>query len=206
MKKEGNNPNLIVLDKDEQKLVFGLIVGIPVEVTLTENFGLYTALTYHQKGIKVEQSYPFFDSYTELEGITKLNYLELPVQCKYYITNKTLSAYVALGPSFGYLINGRFKIDSQTINENDEISYINSDEKIKSKDLKDSGIKRLDISLVLGGGISYKVGIGDIFLNINYSHGFTNILDESVTEVYEGVTQKNRGVNITCGYLIALSN
>ena len=96
-------------------------------------------------------------------------------------------------------------MDGYTENETDGINNFSMNEKMKSEDFKDSGINRLDLSLVIGGGVSYKVGIGDIFLNINYSHGFLNMANGDELDLYKGVTIKNRGVNITCGYLIPLS-
>lgn len=96
-------------------------------------------------------------------------------------------------------------MDVYTENETDGVNYFSIDEKMKSKDFKDSGINRLDVSLVIGGGVSYKVGIGDIFLNINYSHGFLNMANGDEEDLYKGVSIKNRGVNITCGYLVSLS-
>lgn len=109
--------------------------------------------------------------------------------------------YVALGPSFGYMIDARYKVDGQNVNQSGEIEPINIDENIKSKDFKYSGLSRFDLSMVIGAGISYNAWIRDVFLNINYSYGFMNLVDENENEIYTGATIKNRGVNITCGYI-----
>lgn len=52
--------NAIRPEKDKQKPLFGLIIGIPVEITLNDKFGLFTALTYYQKGYRTEQVVSFF--------------------------------------------------------------------------------------------------------------------------------------------------
>jgi len=188
-----SNPSLMVPDKEEQKVGYGLIIGIPLEISLSNRFAIFTALTYHQKGNKIKTAYSYYTAYFEAEGLNRYNYLELPVQGKFYFTKKTLSTYVLLGPSVGYILNGRVKMDGYSDSEAEGISYFNVDEKMKSEDFKDSGINRLDLSLVIGAGVSYKVWIGDIFLNINYNHGFLNMANGDEQEIYKGVTIKNRG-------------
>lgn len=86
-----SNPGLLVPDKEEQKIGIGFVFGIPVEITLSDRFALFTALTYHQKGNKTETTYTTYSSYFEGEGLNKYNYLELPVQGKFYLTKKHLA-------------------------------------------------------------------------------------------------------------------
>ncbi|MBN2521913.1 MAG: PorT family protein [Bacteroidales bacterium] len=200
-----SNPALIVPEKETQKTGCGLIIGVPIEIAFSKKIALYSAITYHQKINKSESSYYFFDSYNHIDVAERYNYLELPIQAKYYFVKRTFGLYVLFGPSAGCLINGNFKLDGYTDDGTGEITYITFDRKIKWKDLKNSGIKRFDLGLVLGGGISYKAGKGDFFLNINYNHGLINMVDGDEYDVYKGVTIKNRGVNVTCGYLIPLS-
>jgi len=195
----------MVPEKDEQKITYGFIVGIPVEISLSDKFGLYTALTYHQKGSKYETTYYAFDAYCEIDGMMKYNYLELPVQGKFYFTKKTLSVYLLAGPGFGYAVNARAKMDIDIYDEIEGYRHESSDEKIKFKDMKDSGMRRLDISIVLGGGLSYQAWIGEFFFSINYNHGLINFVDDEDYEINEGVKELHRGLNITCGYLIPLS-
>ncbi len=199
-----NNPFILPPTQEELKTIIGLIVGIPLEIQLSERFGLFTALTYHQKGYKLKTEYNILNTYANIDGWSRINFLELPIQAKYYITKNKLSTYIAVGSSIGYALSGRAKAE---IEINDENGYQSEsfDEKIKFKDFKEAGMNQLDVSLVLGGGISYKAWRGDIFLNINYNHGFINMVKDDENSTYEGAIEKNRGVNITCGYMIPLS-
>ncbi len=202
----GNYPNLIEPDEEEYSFTNGLFVGIPVEVSFTDRLSLFTTFSYLQKGTEFNSTISLTDLYTvQGSGTTKYNYLELPLQAKFYILKNKAKIYFMAGPSIGYLINVRNKYNSTIHNfQTGTITYENVDNKQKSKDLKNSGFNRLDISLAMGIGCDYKISVGKIYLNINYINGLTNMLKQG-DGFAVGPKQNNRGFTATLGYLIPIT-
>jgi hypothetical protein len=201
-----SNPYLIKPDKEEYLITNGFTIGIPFEINLSDRLSLFTMFSYLQKGTKVKTTTTTLNDFVaNIEGTGKYNYLELPLQGKFYFLKNKMNAYISIGPSFGYLLDGKFKYKISVHDiEQDTTSYNNFDEKVKSKDIKASGINRLDISIALGIGIDYKIGIGKIFININYLYGITDMVNDD-KELSKGINQYNRGLTTTLGYLIPLT-
>jgi len=199
------NPYLIVPDNQEFLFTSGFTVGIPVEIAFSEKLSLFSDISYLQKGTKTKYSSTLLGMKYNLEGTIKYNYIELPIQVKYYVFKKDIGVFVAGGPSFGYLLNGKSKYDNSSLDLADNtITYSSSDTKYSSNDIKDAGINRFDVSLALSVGVDYKLGIGKVFFNLNYMHGLVNLVDNDM-EGYEGIKEYNRGIITTIGYLIPLS-
>lgn len=192
------SPDVIEPEKTDQKPAIGIILGIPVEIKLSDIIAIYSGITYYQKGGKTIQTYNNVDTISTTKETSKINYMEIPVMGKFYFTHKTVSAYAMVGPSVGYAINAKYKINDPLMTDQ------NYNGKIKHKDLHDSGISYFDFSIAIGGGMSYKVWKGNLFLNIIYSYGITNIVYKS-NDIFNGIKEHNRGLGINLGYLIPLS-
>lgn len=197
-----DNSGWIEPNKQEITVSFKWIIGIPIEIGISDKIAIYTEPSYRQKGTKIESEYDFFDTQMKAKGNNTFNYVELPIFCKYYVVKKKLNAYVMAGPSFGYLIDAWSKAYIDTYSEEDGYEHEDMDMHVKHDELSDAGVKMLDISAALGCGLSYKIGFGDIFLNATYFHGLSNLID---TEKMEGAKQFNRGLSLTFGYLIPLT-
>jgi hypothetical protein len=183
----------------------GFTIGIPLEISLSKRISLFTMFSYLQKGSKVEETIKSDDFVITSNGTNKFNYLEIPVQGKFYLVKKRMNAYLSIGPSFGYLINAKSKGEVTTLDiELGTTTDESFDEKIKSEDFNKAGINRVDISLSIGAGIGYKVGIGNLFFNVNYNHGFRDMIQDD-SELGVSIDQYNRGLTTTIGYLIPLS-
>ena len=207
IKNNSEYPDYMEPIKEEYSIANGLFVGIPVEVGFTDRISLLTTFSYLQKGANYDGAINLADEYIiEGKGNINYNYLELPLQAKYnFFTKNKTEVYFLAGPSFGYLISVRNKYNS-TIHDlgNDNITKEKIDLKQKSKDLSDSGYNRLDISIALGVGCDYKVGMGKLFLHLNYLNGFKNIYKQG-DGFDSGVNQLNRGFTTTVGYKIPLT-
>lgn len=183
----------------------GFTIGIPLEISLSKRISLFTMFSYLQKGSKVEETIKSGDFVITSNGTIKFNYLELPVQGKFYLVKKRMNAYLSIGPSFGYLINAKSKGEVTTLDiELGTTTDESFDEKMKPGDFDKAGINRLDISLAIGAGIGYKVWIGNLFFNINYNHGLSDMIEDD-TDLDVSVDQYNRGLIAAIGYLIPLS-
>ncbi len=201
-----NYPDLIKPFDEAMFYTNGLFAGIPVEVGFTNRLSLFTTFSYFQKGTRGRGALSFtgYDT-VKSRATTKFNYLELPIQAKFYLSKNKLKAFCLAGPSIGYLISVRNKLKSTNYDSrNDETTYLNWDYLLKSKELKNSAYHRVDVSFVVGVGCESKVGIGKLFLNINYNYGLTDMLRHG-DGFAKGTYQYNRGFTTAIGYLIPLT-
>ncbi len=183
----------------------GFIVGIPLEIGISERLGLFTLFSYYQKGAKIRSLLDSPDNYLKSDGTTIFNYLELPIQAKYYILKKDLKVFALFGPSFGYAISARAKYDLYSdYYDGNGIIHENYNEKLNAKDMADAGFKRMDISLSLGAGLSYTLWKGEIYLNVNYTYGLIDMIQEIPENTYD-IKQYHRGINTMVGFLVPLT-
>jgi len=200
-------PDLIKPTEEEYFFTNGLFIGIPVEVNLTDKLSLFSTLSYLQKGTRFNSTVSLTDFYTsEGNGTVRYNYLELPLQAKFSFLKKKTKIYFKAGPDIGYLISDRHTYKSTNYNsELDTVTYEDGDFKRKFKDMKDSGLKRIAISLAIGAGCDYEIGGGKIYLDLKYTTGLTNILKNG-DGFARGANQHINGFTTTIGYLVPLIN
>ncbi len=153
-------------------LNFGLLLNSPI----TENFFLQPELNFIQKGYKLS----ILNS--DVEAI--MNYVEIPVLGKYAFGSENIGAFILFGPAIGFAINGKVKEGS---NEED-IDF--------DRDM----IKRLDLGLHFGAGITIPVGPLDVFIDARYLLGIADINDDSD----DSSSTKHKGFNIGAGILIPM--
>jgi Outer membrane protein beta-barrel domain len=191
-------------DVRDLKMKTCFVIGIPLEIRFSEKFAAYTEFKYQQKGMRAYTEDSYIDEKTTIDGSTTINYLELPLQVKYYVTSGKMKTYVMFGPSFGYAIKGhsKYTIDTDYIDEADTHEVVEED--LKSDEFEDGGINRFDISLTLGAGLSYKAGPGSVFFNACYYYGFIDMTNDNKLDINGDVTQYHRGVTAVFGYMIEL--
>src|SRR5690606_25716845 len=118
----------------------GLHIGALAEFKLTEQFAIQPELLYSMQGAKEED---FGEEYD-----TNLDYLNIPIMAKYYITeNLTVEA----GPQIGFLMSA----------ESD------------GEDIKD-GMNSMDFGI--NGGVGYQLPMG-LFFQARYYAGLSNTYD-----------------------------
>jgi hypothetical protein len=179
---------------------YGLVYGIPVLVHLTDRIGIITGLNYLQKSYRFDSESNFYNQlYIHCTGNDRIEYLELPLQAKFYLTHKKISSYLFAGPSVGYSIGAIGHGESTLINENQEPYIEQVNNRYNPKELHDSGFKPFEMSLSVGAGLGYKTQTGDFFLNVNYLHGITN----GMKDIME-YKQYNRGLSLTLGYVMRI--
>jgi len=171
-------------------------IGGIIDWSMNQTFSIRLEPMYLQKGLGKTE----IDIQPGVEWYFKSAYLELPVFVKAEFGND-IKPYILIGPSFGLLLS------SEVIAEISGLTF-----KGDSK----SASEKLDISVVLGGGINYPLDKFTIFLEGRYSHGLTNIIKDGQVELSSGnVTQavdwtkktdsvKYRGIQIMGGVTFPL--
>ncbi|MGQ1891111.1 porin family protein [Thermophagus sp. OGC60D27] len=144
------------------------MLGVFLNVDLGNSLLFQPELLFSMKGAK--------ESEGDLNYTDKLNYLDLPMMLKYYISE---GFNVQAGPQLSFLLSAKAEY------EEDGSSY--------TEDVKDY-VKTLDFGFNLGAGYDFDFGLG---IDFRYNLGLSNIVDED--DFVEG-DLKNRVFQIGVNY------
>ena len=175
----------------------GFTSAVYAEIPLVNGLSFQPELAYNQKGFSIRQ-----DADTELFGVelpigvranSRFDYLETPLLLKGKFGNEKVKGFVMAGPALGYATGGNLKTTSTGILE---IDLTNT-----SIDLDVINYERFEFSAVVGAGVSFDAGFGNITLDGRFQQGFTELYD--IPLVAERV--KNQGFAINAGIAIPLN-
>lgn len=160
------------------KMLTGFYVGAVAEIKLTAKFSIQPELVYSSQGAKNTYSETIIGITTEHSNHDKLDYINIPVLAKYYITDRFS---FELGPQFGFLIKAESK-DEIIVND------------VKTTDTRDFKNEVNSFDFGIGAGLAYDLSNG-IFLNGRYNLGLTNVgkSDEYYKDAKNGVIQVGVG-------------
>lgn len=147
----------------EPKVVFGNYSNVYYEIGLSKFFALQPEVNYIQKGGKVTA-----EGENDFSLRVRLDYLEVPVLAKFRLGSGGFRGYLTAGPSVGYALNGRSKIELGNFSEEEKIKF---DDDFGLDGRKDN---RFDISAVAGGGIQQKFGPGSFVLDARLAYDFND--------------------------------
>lgn len=141
----------------EKKMRLGLAVGAFAHLGIGNYFALEPQVLYSQKGAKYGDAFPGWGD--ELTLI--LDYVEVPVLARIYITNSP-KINIFGGGYFGYLLSAKYKYS--------EIGYEEEgDFLIQPEDI--------DYGLVLGAGGAFPTSTVILRIDLKYSLGLAKIWD-----------------------------
>lgn len=150
-------------DADSYKAKLGFHAAAVVEIPVSDNFAVQPELLYSSQGSDYEDTYE--------SGSANLDYINVPVMAKYYVSDK-LS--IEAGPQVGFLLSAKWKGDE-----------------FGEEDAKDD-FKGIDFGLNLG--VGYKLDSGLNF-GARYNLGLADINDVSGenSKIHNGVFQFSVG-------------
>lgn len=132
-------------------------LGGVAEIVISDKFSVQPELLFSSQGAKSEYSEDLGELGSfKVEENLKLNYLNLPIIAKYYVTD---GLSIEAGPQLGFLLSADY--DVEVDGESDE------------QDVKDN-FKSIDFGA--GFGLGYKLENGLNF-NLRYNLGLSNISD-----------------------------
>jgi hypothetical protein len=177
---------------------FGPDFGILLDHSLSERFAIQIELSYvSQGGIKkgiqaldptmltglpVPEGTPLYANFKN-EAI--MNYIELPVLAKYFMPlKKTYNFYIDGGPNFGYLVSGKTKTSGTSqiyldAKGQNPITEIPAQSFKAETDIKND-LKKMNVGITGGVGISKPLGPGDLILDVRGSYGFIDVQKDPV--------------------------
>ncbi len=171
--------------------------GVISEIMLGESFGFQPELSYEKSGFSIREGMDLdvFNIPVPLgvKARVKVDYLSMPILAKYKIGTGPVKGYISAGPNFRYAMKG----DVQTF------ATILIDIPVWSQEIDFSGenLQRVDIGGVVGAGVAFSTGPGQLFFDARYNHGFTQVDNFSFADLQ----LKNTGMGINIGYMMPLT-
>ena len=174
----------------------GLVAGLATSFRAGDNFAIAPEINYVQKGNNVEGRYS--SNITDFDGYTKssLNYLEVPILFRIHFGD-VLGGYLNAGPTFGYLLSGKYTVDNNVVFYEDDF------------DVEDAGFNRMEVGGAIGGGLALNTEIGTFLVDLRYTRGFTklykdeiNVLSNPVSVLYDTENARNQTISTSLIFLI----
>lgn len=165
--------------------------AIFLDIPLNERVSFRPEIAYVQKGFVVKEGMDL-----NLGGFTlplgaRIAYqsqnLEIPLLFKVNMTDGPVQPYLIAGPAVGYAMDGRVRTRATAL-----ISTKPIDVDVNYGDM----LNRWDISAVGGLGVSMDAGVGKLFVEGRYTHGFSRQVQVPVVNI----NARNRGVAVSVGY------
>lgn len=152
--------------------------GLFMEYRFTSSFSIAPEVVFAAQGGKYDvKDYNDGDGYFDAKFTDNINYINIPVMFKYYLT-PALS--IDLGPQLGINVYSKYTVESKDKN-------LNIKETIDQKD----DTKAIDVGVGLG--LTYNI-TNDVFVQGRYTLGLTEVFDKSWD------TGKNGNAQIAIGY------
>lgn len=133
--------------------VKGLRAGLSFQAGITPSFSLVSDLYYLRKGGKLDAGNPL----TTDASTIRLHTVELPVLARVHIGK----FYINGGPSVGYIIDGKQKINDQSV----KLLFNNST----------TGYNRFEAGVQAGAGFYLPFKNKTLGLDLRYAHGLTQV-------------------------------
>ena len=184
-------------DVEDNKMLIGFHVGAFAEIKFNDKFAIQPEILYSAQGAKVKESgtemmmgVPV--NYTA-EGTAKLNYINVPIMAKYYITE---SFAVEAGPYVGFLMTAESEYETSIT-----AGGVTQTEK-STEDMKDSSNS---IDFGVGVGASFNLDNG-FFIGARYNLGLSKVGKEYTENVggtnftVEAADIKNGVIQVGVGY------
>lgn len=156
-------------DVDNPSSLVGFQIGGFAEFKISEKFAIQPELMYSAQGGKESYNQEGF----EVEGTTKLGYINIPIMAKYYVAK---SFSLEAGPQIGFLMSA--KAEMKAAGES------------LSVDVKDE-VESVDFGLNFGAGYDFTENLS---AGLRYNLGLANAAKADNTDV------KNSVFSISVGY------
>jgi hypothetical protein len=145
---------------DYKKPAHGIQAGASFQAGITSYFSIVSELYFMRKGGKLSGS----NTLPNIKSSLHLNTIEMPVLARFHLGKFFMNA----GPFIAYSLSGKREGSAGPT----KLSFSNSD----------GDFKRLDAGVQVGGGVQLPFKQRRIALDLRYSYGLTNLLNDN--EVY----------------------
>ena len=200
----GGNLSGLNIDPDVQgrniNYITRFTAGVAIIYNFSSMFGIQLEPAYTQRGASIYSAQTDVALILEINQAIELEYIDIPVLFKVSFDAQFIKPYFLAGGYIGFpLQDTKLTIDKVIANGQDVIFLLPSD--VIEQELKNESI---DYGLNFGAGVSFPLGIIDIFLQAQYNLGLSDLNDEPPPEGLEKDVIKNRGIQVKTGLLITL--
>ena len=181
--------NLVVNDPVTKDSKLGFQGGLIGKYGFSKLLAVQLELLFAQKGYQVEAT----PDGALTKHFLRLNYLEIPIMAKVSWPMGHLVINGNLGPYLGICLNG-YEADDPDAGQHGNINF------------DQGGFNRIDFGLVFGAGLGYRTGKCELFLDLRYRLGLSDINNRSslITDGERYLKNSNRSFGIALGVLIPL--
>jgi hypothetical protein len=163
-------------------------------------FAIQLEPAYTQRGASVYSAQTDVALILEIDQAIEMEYIDIPVLFKVSFDAQFIKPYLLAGGNIGFpLQDTKLTIDKVIANGQDVIYLLPGD--VIEQELKNES---LDYGLNFGAGVSFPLGIIDMFVQAQYNLGLSDLNDEPAIEGVEKEVIKNRGIQVKTGLLITL--
>ena len=178
-----------------------LLAGGEFDYWFSNSWALSIQLLYDEKGAHADKLYFTTEESPDINygtGDWTTTYLEIPLLVKVRFGNDAIRPYLFAGPSIGYLLSNTLRLQAtggMNIPNELGVTY-----QVDTTGSTTDYTNKIDVSLVAGAGISWKLVQGsEFFLDASYAFGLTNSDQESGISVY------SRDIRLAAGVLFPLN-
>ena len=176
--KTGLNVSTLTGDVEDVKSKIGFHIGGFAEIKFGEKFAIQPELLFSTQGAKSEYTEGFEGFDVNVEENLKLNYINLPIMAKYFVTEKL---NIQAGPQVGFLMSAK----------NDYKASFGGESESEEVDIKDE-TNSIDFGVNFGLGYDFTE---NIFVEARYNLGLTDLPKED-----SDFKAKNAVFQLSLGY------
>ncbi len=180
--------NTSFVEKSSQE---GFDIALYGAIPVTEQISFQPSISYNQKGFEVGQGVDInifnIDLPIGVSAVTEITYVQIPLLGRYELTGEKGGVYFLAGPSVAHATKGNLKTKIDSIID---FNLTNTD-----LDLNNDDYNRFEFAAKLGTGAFLNVGSAKLFAEVDYHHGFTDLLADPILDV----RLKNRAIGVGAG-------
>ena len=188
------NGNEEEIDTDN---VTGLLVGIPVEIAISNVFSIQPELNYLRRGYKVPEDLDNFQP----EQQSTYNVLELPILAKLGYTTENFTVAATLGPSIQYVLGGTAEVGEFNVGG---LSVEGSEVDIDFDSEEFENIDRTNVYGLAGLQFGIPIGFGKFLIDGRYRFSLRED-NQSDDDTFE-LNVRDRGLSLTAGIMVTLGD
>lgn len=162
---------------DKYSSLVGFQAGFGAEMVLRDNLRISAEILLQRSNVHLTDTH--WDFYTSEMDLAHIN-LGMPILLKYYLMKNKIQPFMEIGVRPEFLsasnalnISGNYKL----INEDgtEEVFPVQSRPKLSTTAMKN----RFNYSLLLGGGMNYKIGLNYVVFEVQYAIGMLNVTNKN---------------------------
>jgi hypothetical protein len=176
--------------------VSGFTAGAAIIYNFTPMFGIQLEPAYMERGASVHTAQTDVGLILEIDQTIVTNYIDIPLLVRVSFEGDFIKPYLLAGANVAIPIGDtKVRIDKVIANGQDFTGFI------PSEDLEQElPTNNVDYGLNFGAGISFPLGVIDMFFQAQYNLGLSNLSEEGA----EQQELKHRGIQLKTGLLFTL--